>query len=337
MHITLVMPTYNGGEYLKEAVASVLRQQHQAWTLLISDDGSKDGSREFLAGLSDPRIQVFFQEKNLGIFGNLNFLFRHVTTEVTQIFCQDDWLIDDEALGRLADAWRQLPDDVAFVRANHGGQVGGSSLTRLELSVLPNIVSPDQSDVLFYLFGCIPGNLSNVSVRTHIVAEHGWFDQRLPYAGDFEFWSRVGHRSRWAISGVRVSVIRSHPGQASNALNKAGELMPQMATVLNTLYDRLVARGVSSLCLQTVGSVCYVSSHRWQGVNWRRRSGTWRYMAMVNQHLASQRFALGGVLGWFAFLATAGGRLWRLQAARWLLSTRVAPPTGNTDRAHRRA
>ncbi len=43
-------------------------------------------------------------------------------------------------------------------------------------------------------------------------------------------------------------------------------------------------------------------------------------MAMVNQHLGQQRFALGFVSGWLAFLATAGGRLGRLQAARWLLA-----------------
>jgi len=41
---------------------------------------------------------------------------------------------------------------------------------------------------------------------------------------------------------------------------------------------------------------------------------------MVNQHLGQQRFALGFVAGWLAFLATAGGRLGRLPAARWLLA-----------------
>lgn len=320
MTLSLVMPTYNGGDYLKEAVRSVLSQSYQDWELLISDDGSKDGTRDFLASLQDPRIKVFFQEKNLGIFGNLNFLFQQVRTDITQIFCQDDWLVDEGALGRLVEVWQTLPSDIAFLRANHGAEEGGSSLARFEREVLPEVVRPEQSDRLFFLFGCIPGNLTNVSLRTRIVAEHGWFDQRLPYAGDFEFWSRVGHRAPWAISRVRVATVRVHEGQASATLNKAGELMPQMATVLGTLYDRLVAQGVSPLRLQTVASVCYISTHRWQGLQWRRKANSWRYMDMVNQHLGRQRFALGFVSGWLAFLATAGGRLGRLPAARWLLA-----------------
>jgi glycosyltransferase involved in cell wall biosynthesis len=319
MTLSLVMPTYNGGEFLKEAVRSVLAQTHTDWKLLISDDGSKDGTREYLASLSDPRIQVFFQEKNLGIFGNPNFLFQQVRTDITQIFCQDDWLVDEGALARLVATWQQLPADVAFLRANHGAD-SYSRLARFELEVLPPIVTPEKSDLYFFLFGCIPGNLSNVSLRTRIVAEHGWFDQRLPYAGDFEFWSRVGHRERWAISPVNVATIRSHPGQASATLNKAGELLPQMATVLGTLYDRLIAAGVSPLKLQTVCSVNYVCQHRWRGLQLLGRLRSWGYMVMVNQHLGRQRFALGFLSGWLAFLATAGGRLWRLQAARWLLA-----------------
>ena len=173
MTLSLVMPTYNGGDYLKEAVRSVQSQAYQDWELLISDDGSKDGTRDFLASLKDPRIKVFFQEKNLGIFGNLNFLFQQVRTDITQIFCQDDWLVDDGALGRLVEVWQKLPPDIAFLRANHGAEEGGSSLARFERQVLPEVVRPEQSDRLFFLFGCIPGNLTNVSLRTRVVAEHG--------------------------------------------------------------------------------------------------------------------------------------------------------------------
>lgn len=322
MHITLVMPTYNGGEFIKEAVASVLKQAHRDWTLLISDDGSKDGTREFLASLDDPRIQVFFQEKNLGIFGNLNFLFAQVRTELTQIFCQDDWLVDEGSLTRLLQAWEALPADVAFMRANHGAD-GNSALARYELQVLPEIVSPHQSDLFFFLFGCIPGNLSNVSLRTRIVAEHGWFDQRLPYAGDFEFWSRVGSRERWAISRTSVAHIRQHPGQASANLNKVGELLPQLATVLGGLYARLRSRGVSALRLKLACTVCYECQHRWVGLNNWRHTRSWLYLQKVHQHLSGADFTLGPLSGWLAFIGSAGGRLGRVASARWLLSSRA--------------
>ena len=91
MPISIVMPTYNGMRYLRQAVESVLQQDCADWELIISDDGSEDGTREYLATIEDPRIRVHLQEKNLGIFGNLNFLFHHVSYGVTQILCQDDY------------------------------------------------------------------------------------------------------------------------------------------------------------------------------------------------------------------------------------------------------
>src|SRR3979490_1706921 len=91
--ITLLRPCYNGLKFIAQAIDSVLAQSLADWELIISDDGSKDGTIEFLRSLRDERIKVHIQPTNLGIFGNLNFLFSCVTTPITQILCQDDYLI----------------------------------------------------------------------------------------------------------------------------------------------------------------------------------------------------------------------------------------------------
>lgn len=314
MPITLVMPTYNGGAYLKDAISSLLKQNYQDWVLLISDDGSNDGTRDYLRGLTDPRIKVFFQDKNLGIFGNLNFLFGHVRTDLVQILCQDDWLTDEKSLAACVDEWRKLPPDVMFLRSNHGCDVSAKDRGAFEVAWMPSIVEPGVSDVYFFLFGCIPGNLSNVSLRTRTVKDEGWFDQRLPYAGDFEFWSRVGSRMRWATSGAKVTTIRTHATQASKTLNKAGELMPQLSAVVGTLFSRLQKRGLAGWKLRMAGEIIYVSQHRWRGLRARAVTGSWVYMYEVNRHLGEAPWALGGVTGWLVFFLTFGGRMFKKTA-----------------------
>ncbi len=329
MQISIVMPTYNGMAYLEQAVNSVLAQTNQDWELLISDDGSKDETRSFLATLSDPRIKIYLQPKNLGIFGNLNFLFTLASCERTQILCQDDYFTDEGSLDRLLDQWSKLPPEIAFLRCNHLSQVS-SNHERFEEGVLPSIVKPESSDLFFFIFGCIPGNLSNVCVRTEAIKQAGWFRTDLPYAGDFEFWSRVGHSSSWAIAKTKVAHIRGHGEQASKTLNRQGELLPQVRRILDRLYQNLASKGYPPTLLRFEATVNYISQHRYIGIKALIKGKGTLYIRRVSTELDSSDFAVGTFMGWLIFFATLGGRIFTTTVAKQLLKINLpassAPP-----------
>jgi glycosyltransferase involved in cell wall biosynthesis len=318
MRISIVMPTYNGMKYLKQAVDSVLAQRYQDWELLISDDGSVDGTRNFLSELTDPRITVFLQKENLGIFGNLNFLFSKVSCELTQFLCQDDYFSDEGSLHRLLEQWAGLSSEIAFLRCNHHRD-SNSSHSRFEAPVLPPIVAPEQSDLFFFIFGCIPGNLSNVSVRTETVRRAGWFRVDMPYAGDFEFWSRVGRSYPWAISRTNVAVIRDHPEQASKFLNKHGELFPQMRRILETLYSNLIHKGYPSNLLRLEVTINHISQHRSTGIKLLLKGKGLAYLREVSTQLDSSPAALGTAIGWMVCFVTLGGRVFLNVVSKKLL------------------
>lgn len=318
MPISILMPTYNGMKYLKQAVDSVLTQSYQDWELIISDDGSTDGTRDFLSELSDPRITTHFQYQNLGIFGNLNFLFSKASCELTQILCQDDYFIDERSLHRLLDQWSSISPEIAFLRCNHLMD-NNSNHSRFQVSIMPPIVKPEQSDLFFFIFGCIPGNLSNVSVRTEIVKRAGWFRTDLPFAGDFEFWSRVGRSYPWAISKTNVAHIRMHPGQASVFLNKHGELFPQMRQIVEVLYLNLIHEGYPPTLLRLEFTVNYISQHRDAGVKAVIKGEGDSYLREVSTQLDSSIVALGTAMGWMIFFVTLGGRLFLNVVSKKLL------------------
>ena len=46
--ITVLLPTYNGEKYIKEQIDSILNQTYKNIKLIISDDGSKDGTVDIL-------------------------------------------------------------------------------------------------------------------------------------------------------------------------------------------------------------------------------------------------------------------------------------------------
>jgi glycosyltransferase involved in cell wall biosynthesis len=320
MPVSIVMPTYNGMQFLPQAVKSVLAQHYQDWELIISDDGSKDDTRTWLAGLNDPRITVHMQPKNLGIFGNLNFLFTQARYPVTQILCQDDYFQDEHSLDRLMAEWEKLPPQIAFLRCNHDRGTANSILSAFEREVLPHWIDPARSDLYFAVFGCIPGNLTNVSVRTALVAEAGWYRPDLPYAGDFEFWSRLGRRAPWALSPVRTTVVRTHSGQASVYLNFKGELMSQMRTVLETLYRNAVATGASAFWLRVLITINYTAQHMDRGVKGVLLQRNPAYLRMVMRELGEAEFSLGRFFTWLLFFVSLGGRAFRIAAARRLFA-----------------
>jgi glycosyltransferase involved in cell wall biosynthesis len=318
MRISIVMPTYNGMKYLRQAVDSVLAQRYQDWELIISDDGSNDGTQDFLSELKDSRITVYLQDKNLGIFGNLNFLFSKASCDLTQILCQDDYLLDEGSLNRLLEEWSRLPPEMAFLRCNHLLD-SNSNHSRFAVSVLPPIVKPEQSDLFFFIFGCIPGNLSNVSVRTEIVKSAGWFRTDLPFAGDFEFWSRLGRSYPWAISTTNVAYVRTHPEQASVFLNKHGELFPQMRQILEILYRNLIHKGYPSMLLRLEVTINYISQHRSAGVKAVIKGKGNSYLREVSTQLDSSTAALGTAAGWIVCFVTLGGRLFLNVVSKQLL------------------
>jgi len=239
--ITIITPIYNGLPFLKECVASVLKQDFTAWEWLISDDGSTDGSREYLESLKDARIKIFLQPHNLGIFGNLNFLFRKASCELSQILCQDDYFVGSTGLSTIINYWNNAPADIGFVRFNHV-ELSESQTIRYQVSVASTVIRPDQSDLWFFVFGNIPGNLSNVSLRTKIVKEVGEFNQNLPFAGDFDFWIRAAKTVSMGVEKEVIVFVRRHKNVASNFLSTNGELFTQHIEIYERLIESLSTR-----------------------------------------------------------------------------------------------
>lgn len=92
MKIDVLMATYNGEKYLREQMDSILEQSFGDFRLLVSDDGSMDGTREILNEYvgKDSRVVVFLQNKNLGSTKNFEFLMRKVESECFMFSDQDD-------------------------------------------------------------------------------------------------------------------------------------------------------------------------------------------------------------------------------------------------------
>ena len=68
--VSVIIPSYNGLPYLKDAVKSVLEQTYKNFEVIIVDDSSTDNTHGYISSLikKDQRIKYFKTPKNTGIF-----------------------------------------------------------------------------------------------------------------------------------------------------------------------------------------------------------------------------------------------------------------------------
>jgi glycosyltransferase involved in cell wall biosynthesis len=74
LKVSIIVPIYNQLPFIRETVESVLAQDHANLELVLSDDGSTDGTVEILREYAerDPRVRVVASEANTGIAGAFN-------------------------------------------------------------------------------------------------------------------------------------------------------------------------------------------------------------------------------------------------------------------------
>jgi glycosyltransferase involved in cell wall biosynthesis len=74
MLITVLMPVYNGEDYLRDSIESILSQTYLNFEFIIIDDGSTDSSLEIINSYAkqDKRIIVRKNEHNIGLAKSLN-------------------------------------------------------------------------------------------------------------------------------------------------------------------------------------------------------------------------------------------------------------------------
>lgn len=99
--ISVIMPAFNAGYYLNEAIKSVLQQSYQFWELLIIDDGSTDNTKEIIKSFSDERIKYFYQT-NKGVSAARNLGLAHMKGIFFCFLDADDILPPNSLQSRLA-------------------------------------------------------------------------------------------------------------------------------------------------------------------------------------------------------------------------------------------
>lgn len=93
--VSICIPVYNSGAFIKETLESVLAQSYPSIEVVVVDDGSKDDTVKIIESMKDPRLKFHKNAVNLGVSGNWNRSIELATGEFIKIMGGDDLLDKD--------------------------------------------------------------------------------------------------------------------------------------------------------------------------------------------------------------------------------------------------
>lgn len=100
--VGLLIPTFNRRVFLENALNSARGQTYHNIDIIVIDNGSTDGTAEFMAGVYDPRVRYIVNESNIGMIGSINKAVALFSDDVEWCtILSDDDLLDKEFIMNL--------------------------------------------------------------------------------------------------------------------------------------------------------------------------------------------------------------------------------------------
>ncbi len=205
---TIAIAAYNYGDYLDEAVRSVLAQTWDDYEILVSDDCSTDDTfsvaQRFAA--CDPRVRCWRNERNLGSRGNINKCYREARGRFVVPLQADDAFLRPDHLARIAAVVRTRPT-VGFVYTAGLFVTNDGVVARRYQPWLGDIVGPGRFHLA--LLSRMPPWPSFTAIERTLLDRFGGEDVSLVVA-DFELTMRLACHTEAAFLAAPAVVSRVH-------------------------------------------------------------------------------------------------------------------------------
>ncbi len=200
---SVIIPTYNYGHYLAEAIRSVLDQTFLDFEVIVVDDGSADNTSQVVADYGDA-VQYIYQE-NRGYAAARNLAIRHSSGELIAFLDADDAWLPQKL--ELQAAYLDRHPEVGVVSANCYYMDAQGNIT----GVMPG--KPQATGWIFERI-LLTGNfiaMPTVGIRRQCFETSGLFDESLRTTVDWDLWLRLSRKFPFGYINQYLAKYRLHP------------------------------------------------------------------------------------------------------------------------------
>ncbi|KAA3437210.1 glycosyltransferase [Rufibacter hautae] len=215
--VSVVIPCFNHGKYLPEAVESIWSQGYPATEIIVVDDGSIDTTREVTESL--PGVRYIYQE-NQGLSAARNTGIKHSHGEFLVFLDADDWLLPGAL--EMNVLLLQQDHELAFVSGGHDKVFEEEGITKED-------VTPVAADHYLHLLqGNYIGMHATVMYRRWVFEEMA-YDTSLRRCEDYDLYLRIARKHPVLHHTGKVAAYRLH------TTNMSGNIPGMLSTTLQVL------------------------------------------------------------------------------------------------------
>lgn len=228
--ISVIIPTRNRRSLLARAVASVMAQEEQDFELIVVNDGSTDDTAAYLVSLTDPRLRMISNPRNLGVAKVRNIALEASRGDVVAMLDDDDVYLP----GRLSvplTIFAQHPDVVgAMSSAVRLRRSGNDPANPHVLRVPDTKLAPEAFEWALFCF-LVGSEGSGITFRREDAIAIGGFDERLIWHEDREFLIRLGRRGGCYLIGEALWQKNFSDDGLTTQWTKAGPALVNLCSV----------------------------------------------------------------------------------------------------------
>ncbi len=225
--VSIILPVYNGSQYLKNSIDSILRQTYTNFELIVVDDCSTDSTPDILREYAsrDNRVKVIRNTTNQKLPNSLNIGFSKADGDYFT------WTSDDNCY--LDTAFETM---VNFLNKHfsYGMVYTDMFLIDAEGNILRKSRQPDP---VHFLYRCAAG--ACFLYRRKIAKAAGEYDSQLFLAEDYDYWLRIYQISQIKHLRQYLYCYRSHGKSLTST--KYSKIKIQTGKVLDKHFPYIMA------------------------------------------------------------------------------------------------
>ena len=223
--VSIVIPVYNGSNFLKEAIDSALAQTYKNIEIIIVNDGSNDkGATEKIAKSYGDKIR-YFKKENGGVSTALNLGIKKMTGEYFSWLSHDDMYYPNK-VERQIEELEKLKNKRVVLYSNY---------SLLENKKITDVIFDHETLVKKEKYSLLRGYVNGITplIPKDIIDEMGYFDAKLRCTQDYEYWHKIQKKYKFVHMEDVLAITRLHPKQVA-------KLSPKVAPEGNILWIEMV-------------------------------------------------------------------------------------------------
>lgn len=230
--VSIILPVYNGENYLKDAIESALAQTYERIEVIVVNDGSTDKTETIAKSYGD-KIR-YFSKTNGGVSTALNLGLSKMSGEYFSWLSHDDLYQTD----KIQIEMNAITKDLTQIVYSDYVVIDSNGTTITKMSVAEKYPNADWSLGLFPILSQVLNGCSLLIHKSHF-ERVGFFDEQLRVTQDYDLWYKMFRGQRLIYVNQPLVMLREHGSQVTHNYERnraeSDELWLKMISDISTV------------------------------------------------------------------------------------------------------